>query len=88
VLLDPARPGPVVLRGQGPFRVLDRKGQVVADAATGAWQAVPGPKGGIRVVPPQGQGPKPPAARKPPRRFPYRAVVAAPDRRAARASSI
>jgi stage II sporulation protein D len=88
VLLDPGRPRPVVVRGQGPFRVLDGKGRIVAASATGAWQMAPGAKGGIRVVPPKGQGPKPPAAHKPARRFPYRAVVAAADRRAAMASSI
>jgi stage II sporulation protein D (peptidoglycan lytic transglycosylase) len=78
VVLDPGRPAWVV-RGSGAFRVLDRKGRVVADAATGTWRAVPGAKGGVRVVAPPGQGPKPvarPAAAKPPRHYPYRALLA------------
>jgi stage II sporulation protein D (peptidoglycan lytic transglycosylase) len=91
VVLDPGRPAWVV-RGSGPFRVLDGKGRVVAEAGTGTWQIVPGARGGVRVVPPRGQGPKPavPAAAKPEQRFPYRALlaVADPDRRSASASSI
>jgi stage II sporulation protein D len=80
VALDPGRPA-VVVRGQGPFRVLDRRGRVVAESATGAWQIVPGARGGVRVVPPPGQGPKPaaPPRAKLARRFSYRALLAAAD---------
>jgi stage II sporulation protein D len=91
VALDPGRPA-VVVRGQGPFRVFDRRGRVVAASGTGAWQIVPGVRGGVRVVPPPGQGPKPaaPRATKPARRFVYRALlaVADPARLSATASSI
>jgi stage II sporulation protein D (peptidoglycan lytic transglycosylase) len=87
VALDPGRPS-VAVGGPGPFRVLDRRGAVVATVASGTWRAVPGARNGVRLLPPPGQGPKPPTPAKPTRRFAYRALLAAAVRPAARVSSI
>jgi stage II sporulation protein D len=54
VAIDAGRPEAVV-SASGPFRVLDGKGNVVAAVATGAWRAVPGQRGHLRLLPPPGQ---------------------------------
>jgi SpoIID/LytB domain protein len=54
VAIDPGRPEALV-SASGPFRVLDGRGRVVAAVASGAWRAVPGPKGGLRLLPPPAQ---------------------------------
>jgi len=52
--IDSGRPEALV-SASGPFRVVDGRGRVVAAVATGAWRVVPGPKGGLRLLPPPGQ---------------------------------
>jgi stage II sporulation protein D len=46
----------------GRFRIVDADGNVVAHSATGAWSALPGPQGKVRLVPPADQAGAPSAA--------------------------
>jgi SpoIID/LytB domain protein len=54
VAIDAGRPEALVT-ASGPFRVLDGRGRVMASVATGGWRVLPGPKGGLRLLPPPGQ---------------------------------
>jgi len=54
VAVDPGRPE-ALAGASTPFRILDGKGRVVAHIASGTWRAVPGAKGGVRLLPPPGQ---------------------------------
>ena len=54
VVLEQGRPE-VRFAASGTFRVYDEKGGLVAAVGSGQWRALPGPKGGLRIVPPPGQ---------------------------------
>lgn len=45
----------VPISGEGRFRVLDGAGRPVAVVADGRWQISAGPRGQVRIVPPEGQ---------------------------------
>ena len=51
-----------VTNPSGRFRIRDGEGRVVAHSATGAWGALPGPRGAVRLVPPVDQAGPPTAA--------------------------